>query len=412
MLKDRRLLLIYAIVFVDVVVGSAISPILPDFVKGRPEPQLWLAVGTALFLGIQLFSAPLLGKLSDSIGRRPVMRLAATGTFLADLLLLPIRTWAYLSNRLSDGLTNGMYATVRSAIADISPKEDLFRNMGIEGTIVSFGFVLGPMVSGLLLTALDVPAPEQARTVVQIAIGLSALNLLLSFLLKETHRNRSPLEPAQLRREVVRSLNVLTLWNRLRMKDRDKPGLMILVVMQICLMMSQGYYFYFVTFISLGPLHLDARGISFFFMYFGLLSVVINFVFYTYLADRIDQRRTIVWFALAGLLIHVAYANVGTSLFGLYAIVTVDCLTISLIWGLLEGLTARLTTDDDRGEIFGINQALNGLASFTTTVVFGGLSILDLRFPFYWFALCIAAVGALAWWKFRPVPNLEESTRV
>ena len=401
MRTDRRLLLIYTVVFFDIVVGSAIAPILPDFVKGLPKPQLWLALGTALFLGVQLFSAPLLGKLSDSLGRRAILRLSAIGTLLANLFLLPIRVGGQLANRLGDGLTNGMYATVRSAIADISPPDQLFRNMGIEGTITSLGFVLGPMVSGLLLTALDVLPENQASTIIRMAIGLSAVNVLLTFTLPETHPNRTPLKPAVLRGEVIRSLNALTLLNRLRQKDQARPGLMILVLMQNCLMMSQGYYNYFVTFASLGKLHMDARAISYFFIYMGLLSVVVNFVFYTYLADRINQRRMIIWFAAVGLFIHVGYANVGTSLLRLYSIITVDCLTISLIWGLLEGLTARLTTDEDRGEIFGITQALNGLASFVTTVIFGVLSLLDLRLPFYWFGVCIAVVGGLAWWKFR-----------
>jgi len=57
---------------------------------------------------------------------------------------------------------------------------------------------------------------------------------------------------------------------------------------------------------------------------------------------------------------------------------------------------AQQTSDDDRGEIFGINQALQGVASFGTTLVFGGLSVLDLRLPFAWFGVCLAVVAVLA----------------
>ena len=114
---DRRLWLIYAIVLLDVVVGSATGPVLPQFVRNLSQPQVWLSLGTALFLGVQLFSAPLLGKLSDGYGRRPILIVSAIGTFLANCLLLPIRLGAQLVNRVSDGLTNGMYATVRSAIS-------------------------------------------------------------------------------------------------------------------------------------------------------------------------------------------------------------------------------------------------------------------------------------------------------
>jgi DHA1 family tetracycline resistance protein-like MFS transporter len=361
------------------------------------RPQLWLALGTALFLGMQLFSAPLLGKLSDGYGRRPIFIVSAAGTFLANTLLIPVRLGALLANRFSDGLTNGMYATVRSAITDISPKEDLFRNLGIEGAILSLGFVIGPGVSGLLLTAFDVVEGDQARVVVIMGVLLSSVNVLLSWTLRETHPNPPGVSMAVLKTELIQALNVANLWGRLRLKDRQHGGLKTLVLMQLALTLSTGYYNYFVTFISFGALHFDAKGISYFFMYFGALSVVISYVFYTYIADRINQQRAIIWLAGLGVPVLAGYGLIGTSMVWLYVLVTIDCLTLSLIQGLIEGLMAQRTTDADRGEIFGINQAMQGLASIATTLVFGLLSLVDLRLPFVWFAFSLALVAWLAW---------------
>ncbi|WP_020606104.1 MFS transporter [Spirosoma spitsbergense] len=404
MVQDRRLLLIYAIIFFDVVVGSAVAPVLPAFVKGRFHPELWLALGTGLFLGVQLFSGPLLGKLSDGYGRRSIFIVSAVGTLLANCLLLPVRLGFYLVNRVSDGLTNGMYATVRSAITDISPPEKLFKNLGIEGSILSLGFVVGPGVAGLLLTVLDVTdAENQARVVILMAIILSTVNVVLSLLLRETKQTPPvPIDLSELKTEVGQAVDITTLWQRLARKDTASPGLKQLVLMQVALTMSTGYYFYFVTFVSFGSMQMDARQISYFFMYFGFLSVVINYVFYTYFADRINQRRAIVWLAALSVPVLAGYSFIGTSVVSLYVLVTIDCLTISLIQGLIEGLMAGHTTDADRGEIFGINQAMQGLASITTTVLFGGLSLLDLRLPFIWFALCVGAVAWLAWRGMKP----------
>ena len=401
MLRDRRLLLIYAVIFIDVIVGSAVGPILPQFVKGLPRPQLWLAAGTALFLGMQLFSAPLLGKLSDGYGRRPIFIVSAIGTFLANCLLLPVRVGFYFANRISDGLTNGMYATVRSAITDISPKEDLFKNLGIEGAIVSLGFVIGPAVAGLLLTTFDIVQGDQAKVMAVMAVTLSGVNVLLSWLLRETHPNPPGIILTALKTELTQSLDVHTLWTRLTAKDQQyrndgSNGLKQLVLMQLALTLGTGYYNYFVTFISFGSLQMDAKAISYFFMYFGFLSIIINYVFYTYFADRINQRKAIIWAAALGAPVLAGYGLIGTSVVGLYVLVTLDCLTLSLIQGLIEGLMAQLTTDDDRGEVFGINQALQGVASFATTLVFGGLSLLDLQLPFAWFAACMAVVAWLA----------------
>lgn len=395
-MPDRRLLLIYAIILFDVIVGSAIGPILPAFVKGLDKPQVWLSAGTALFLGVQLFSAPLLGKLSDGYGRRPVFIVSAVGTLAANLLLLPVRAGFYFANRGSDGLTNGMYAAVRSAITDISPREQLFRNLGIEGAIISLGFVLGPMASGLLLTAFDVPDAQQAGVVVAMSLVISGLNVGLTLLLRETHPSPPGVTAPELRAEVLNALDVTGIWGRLRAKEADAPGLLRLVLMQVCLTLGLGYYNYFVAYASLGDLHMSARDIAYFFIYFGALSIAINYGFYGFLADRINQRRWIFWLALISIPILASYGLLGSSRLALYIIVTIDCLTISLVQGLIEGLMAQLTGDDDRGEVFGLNQAMQGVASFGTTVVFGALSVLDLRFPFFWFAACLAGVAWLS----------------
>lgn len=405
MFRERRLLLIYAIILIDVIIGSAVGPILPEFVKGLERPQLWLAFGTALFLGIQLFSAPLLGKLSDGYGRRPIFIISAIGTFLANCFLLPARVGFYFVNRLSDGVTNGMYATIRSAITDISPKDQLFRNLGIEGAIISLGFVVGPAASGLLLTTFDIVEGEQAKTVALMAVLLSSINILLSWLMRETHANPPGVDKTALKTELVQALNVHTLWNRLIGKDKQHPGLRQLVLMQLALTLSTGYYNYMVAFVSLGELQLDAKGISYFFMFFGALSIVISYVFYARIADHINQVRAIFWFALLGVPTLIAYGLVGKSVVALYVVVAIDCITLSLIQGLIEGLMAQRTTDDDRGEVFGINQAMQGFASFVTTLVFGLLSLVDLRLPYLWFGVCMAAVAWQAWqFERRPQP--------
>jgi len=152
MWQNKRLLLVYSIVLIDIIAGSIMWPVWPQFVRDYNHPELLLAMGTAIFIGLQLITAPLLGSLSDVKGRKPVFIITAIGTFFSNLLLIPRNAMAYFSNRGADGLTNEVYAAVRSSITDLSDEKNLLRNMGLEGAVVSLGFILGPLLaSGILL---------------------------------------------------------------------------------------------------------------------------------------------------------------------------------------------------------------------------------------------------------------------
>lgn len=395
--KDRRLLLIYMLVLVDVLVGAAITPVMPQFVKHYARPELWLAGATALFLGLQLISGPLLGKLADDLGRRPILILSTVGTLLANGLLIPVKAGWLMLNRFSDGITNGMFAAVRSAITDVSPKEDLVKNLGIQGTIVSLGNVLGPMVAGGLLTLMTISPSQQTQYVIYIGIGLSVINVGISLLIGETCGDSRGVDWAKLRQIIRESVNPKQLWQQLAEKEQQRPGLRTLVLVRVALALTQGYYTYFVTYLALSPLRYSTQAIAYFFIYYGGLSVLTSFVFYRYLADRLNQPRVVFWFSLLGVPIVAGYGLVGSSSWILYGLVAVDCLTIGLISGMVEGLIAKQAGDNDKGQLFGLVQGLQGFASLLTTLLFGGLSTLDLRLPFVWFMLTLVGVTWLSY---------------
>ena len=369
--------------------GSILWPVWPEFVKGYKHPELLLAIGTALFIGTQLFTAPLLGKLSDVYGRRPIFIISAAGTFLANLLLLPRNAFAYFSNRGADGLTNGVYSAVRSAITDISPRQDLMKNMGLEGTIVSLGFVLGPLLAAGVLLGLKVEPASASAVLVTTGVSISFLNILLSLIFRETLTNKISLTRGEVPRLFRDAINLPGHLRRIITLDKQRPGLRNVVALQLFLTMSLGYYNYLITYISLGGLRLSPKEISYFFVYFGVVFLIVSYGFFTHWVDKVDARRFVMATAALGIAAHVGYAFVGSAVLALYIIVTIDCLTISLLPGVMDGLLARYTQDDDRGELFGITQALNGIASLLTTAVFGGLSVISLSLPFYWFAFCL-----------------------
>jgi MFS transporter, DHA1 family, tetracycline resistance protein len=408
MKPDKRLLLIYAIVLVDLIAGTAIMPIFPAFVKGLANPSTWLTGATGLFMGMQLISAPLLGSLSDKFGRRPIFLFTSIGTFFATCLLIPLRTWSLFTNRISDGLTNGLYTAVRSAITDISTKENLFKNMGIEGAIVSLGVISGPMVTGVLIAAFDLTETQQISAVIMTGISLSGLNIGLSLMVKETNQHRST-APIHLGKELAQNLNLITLIKKLKLKSETRQGLFPMALMQIFFVMSTGYHFYFIPFASLGELQMNTKEVAYIFLYFGAMSVIANPLYFTYVIGRLNKIKAVVCFAAMGVALHIGYANVHQSVTILYLILTVDCFTNSLIGGTLDGMIADKTSENDRGEIFGTIQALGGVANLLTTLIYGTLTLFNPSLPFYWFATCVGVVAYLGFKTFRDAPQTRSA---
>ena len=388
---------IYAIVFMDVVAGSLLWPAWPSLVASTAYPQVWMAGASALFVGIQLVTAPLLGKLSDVTGRKPVLIMSAVGTFFANLLLLPLRPWGFLANRALDGCTNGVYAAIRSAIGDISKEEEVVKNVGIEGSIVSMAFVLGPMLGAGVLWILDTPAAGSTQVLVYMGVVLSSLNILICWWVPETRHTTQRVNLRELWGHTLDALNLVAQLRRLRGFARNAPGLLRLVVMQLAVTLCLGYYSHITLFVAIGELHMDVREISQWFASFGAATLVSNFIFYKYLIDKIDHRVTIIWVSLIGLVTMIAYAWVGTSVTALYVVTIIDCFTLSILPGLVDGLLTERTEADTRGEVLGLVQALSGVASFATILVYGPLSVFSMTLPFYWFALCLAPVAWLGW---------------
>ncbi|MDX2306173.1 MAG: MFS transporter [Microscillaceae bacterium] len=384
----KQIYLIYAIVLVDMTAGSIIWPVLPQIVEDAPYPQLILALGTALFLGVQIFTAPLLGKLSDIHGRKPIFLLSAIGTFFANALLLFKTPLSFLANRTADGLTNGVYGVVKSSITDASTEDDLAKNMGLEGSVISIGFILGPLFSGGLILLLNLEGEAAIRPLILLSLLLSALNILLAFLFKETltFKKQTSLSVKEVIKDELSLSKAIPSLKNLYHTNRIAFNVMLI---QVFLTMSLGYYHYFITFIGLGELKMNAKEISQFFIYMGFINIVINYVFYTRFVDKINPMKFIPVVAVFGIITHIGYAFVGSSQMALYIVLTLDCLTVSLLPGLVDVLLSEQTEQDNRGEIFGYSQLFTSFANILTTSVFGLLSLISINFPFFWFAICL-----------------------
>jgi MFS transporter, DHA1 family, tetracycline resistance protein len=407
--RRRVTWLIFAILIIDGIIGSLVYPVLPDFVRGTSRPELYFGLATVVFATMQMLFAPILGRLSDIHGRSPIFRLAAIGTAVSMLLLLPVSVPLLLLNRFSDGATNGLYAVVKSAVVDVSPPEDVQRNVGLSVSLSYIGFILGPgLAAGVLLIA-EWSDWNSTRSLVVAGIGFALINVALSFRLPETRRSAQHDEAGASTNaqfsvlSVVREASPLKIARQVAVLRRNRPQLALLLALNALVTFSIGYYSYFVIFVAESPIRVDGQGIAVMFLYFAVLGLIANTLFFSRVLSRIPPLPTMQVLLALGALCVLGYGLFsGTSIVALYVLLTIDMLTLSLVPALMEGFIGKTAEEAERGEIFGLSQGVASLMGVLAAVLATGLSALDLRFPFVAFSLAAAAALVLSFKVKRP----------
>ena len=195
MVRGRSpLVIIFITIFIDLVGFGIVIPVLPLYAEKYRASELVVGLMVASYSVMQVIFAPLLGRLSDRVGRRPVLLVSLIGTSLGFFLmgvahlipfglalfgLSPVLIWLFVA-RIIDGVSGGNISTAQAYIADVTPPEERAKGMGLIGAAFGLGFIFGPAIGGLM-SHFSPEAPFY------FAAGLAALNATaLYFLLPES----------------------------------------------------------------------------------------------------------------------------------------------------------------------------------------------------------------------------------
>jgi len=203
--SNRALYVLLLVVFINLVGFGLVIPLLPFYAKSlKAEPWQITALFSAYSLG-QFFAEPFWGRLSDRIGRRPVLIitiLTNTASYVA--LAFAPNIWTAFAIRLVGGFGSGNVSTIQGYMADVTPPEQRAGRMGLLGSAFGAGFVVGPALGGLLAH------PEAGQLGFQIplfvAAGMAALASLGVFLfVVESRAPSAPDAPRPHRREALQA---------------------------------------------------------------------------------------------------------------------------------------------------------------------------------------------------------------
>src|SRR5271168_5408080 len=167
------------IVLVDLLGFSLVMPLLAPFAKqyGFSAGQIGLLFSA--YPMCQLVAGPILGRLSDRYGRRPLLIFSQAGTAVSFLILGLSRDFrVMLLARMLDGASGGNILVAQAYVADVTAPEDRARGMGLIGMAFGLGFVLGPLMGGMLLK-LPLGDDWRLRLPFLVAAGFSTLAWVL-----------------------------------------------------------------------------------------------------------------------------------------------------------------------------------------------------------------------------------------
>ena len=183
------LVIIFITVFIDLVGFGIVIPVLPLYAEHYGASETTIGILLGIFSAMQFIFAPILGKLSDRVGRRPVLLLSLAGTAIGFLIMglapsLPagfsvfglsgVLCWLFLG-RVIDGVSGGNISTAMAYIADVTPRDQRSRGMGLIGAAFGLGFIFGPAIGGLL-------SQFSLSTPLYFAAALAAANVVALYL--------------------------------------------------------------------------------------------------------------------------------------------------------------------------------------------------------------------------------------
>ncbi len=357
-MNNKRLFSIILVVFIDLLGFSLILPLLPYYAETFKANETITGILIASYAVMQLIGAPLLGRLSDRFGRRPVLLLSVFGTFIGFLLLgFANALWMLFASRILDGLTGGNLSVAQAYISDVTDEKSRSKGLGMVGAAFGLGFIIGPVTGGLLSQwGYAVPA--------FVAAGISFLNLILIYAwLPEslTEEKRSQMTE---KRPAVTLQALIVAFKR--------PFTGSLLITRFFYGLAFAIFQTIFSLYALAKFNLTARDTGFVLTYVGVLAVIVQ----GFLVGRLTTQFR------EDLLIAVSVVLMGISLLGwalapsvlwLYIIMTPTAISGGLLNTLLSSTLTKAVAPQEIGGILGLSAAVESATRIIAPLLGGVL---------------------------------------
>ncbi|HEX2035261.1 MAG TPA: MFS transporter [Chloroflexota bacterium] len=385
--RGRALALVFTILLLDIIGMSLLYPVGAYIVRRYSDEALMVTLLTAVYAGAQFVAAPVLGKLGDRYGRRPVLLVSLGGSVVGHVLFgVGGALWVLFLARFIDGVTAGNQSTAAAYIADVSTPETRAKHFSLIGVAWGLGLILGPAL-GATLGQLNLAAPALA------AAALSLVSVLVGLIVLPESLPRERRETAPLRATDLNPLGAIGAMARL-------PGLDRLLLAQCLFNLAFNGITSTETLFLIEKFALQPWQVGAMLVLGGATLVVVQRVVQP-LARRLGERRVAVLSLLACALASLAMFWVPL-VWPVYPLGVLRTAGSSFVFATLGVLMTGRVSPREQGVLMGVNTALGSVMGVLGPL-WAGVAF-DRLMPGapYWLGAVVFALAALTLTRAHP----------
>jgi DHA1 family tetracycline resistance protein-like MFS transporter len=354
------LAIIFVTVFIDLIGFGMVIPILPFYANQSPFNATPFEIGilVGVYSLMQFFFSPILGRLSDKYGRRPILFISILGSAIGYFVIGFAETlFLVFLARIIGGITGGNISTAQAYIADITTKENRAKGMGLFGAAFGLGFILGPAIAGIL-SKYGVHVPFFFAAALSLANAVA-----LYFILPESLKAKAA---DQL---TIRKNRFVEIIESLGEKEFGVVNLVYFLLVTAFSIMTYAFVLY-----TAFRFDYDPEQNGYLFAYIGVIAIITQGLLFSRLVKKFGESPLIVIGCLLMVVSLFAVPLVGPQSGGLAVLlVGIAVLSVgnSLASPALTSLASKSADDSDQGRTMGILQSGASLARVVGPLIGG-----------------------------------------
>jgi multidrug resistance protein len=356
-----KLIVLMFVAFVDMVGSSMILPLVPFYATRMGAGGFTIGLIIASFSMAQLISAPVWGRLSDRYGRRPAILLGLLVSSVAYVVFAYAGSIALLlASRFVQGFGAGTVGVLQAYVADAMHEEERAKSLGWLSAATSFGVVIGPAFGSFLTSAVGHAAPGLAAAVLCIAISIFAWRYLRESSVHAPDVPSLSRAPRAGRAALVRVISH---------SGEPAPRLIWIYAVSIGAFYGTGQLMPLILADRFG---ITEKTVGWFFMYFGLMGVLIRAFLLGPVVRWLREPRV----ARVGVVVLAAglcLAGFATSYVTLFSAFTLMPVGTAFLFPCVTALLSRVVPAAERGLQMGVQQTYGGISRVIFPIVAGGL---------------------------------------